>query len=172
MSIVFSKMRLSEAEAAMRQFRNHYELLDDEYKEEKQKTFVITANMTRQYKLMRDELMHKCDELKQECTHKNTQLQNMQNMQNMHKDKEEAFNAQMALKEQQIQEYKLKVDDMSLQFSQMLKQTLHKMSERIVVQDHRHSNDTSNNYKPRIASTTTILNPHSRPDFKQHRDET
>ena len=45
-----------------------------QFEEEKHKTFIITSNMTRQYKLMRDELMKKNDEIKYEKLQKETEL--------------------------------------------------------------------------------------------------
>ena len=77
--LIFEKSRCSEAMSAMREFRSHYESLSSEFEEEKSKTFLITANMTRQYKLMRDDLLHKKHEMKKLLDEKCLEIEMLQN---------------------------------------------------------------------------------------------
>lgn len=129
--LIFEKSRASEALTGMKEFRHHYELLNKEFEQEKQKTFIITANMTRQYKLMRDELMQKNNELQKVIDDKANIIQSL------NKDKETLktlHENEMSLKDSEISQRKKKMDDMTHEFGQMLKQTLDKMSEKIVVQ--------------------------------------
>lgn len=128
--LVFEKSRYSEAFTAMKEFRTHYELLSKEFEEEKSKTFIITANMTRQYKLMRDELLKKTNDLSKSLDEKCLEIEELnaqqQQLNQMHQ-------IELQNKDQHLQETQKKMDEMAHQFGQMLKQTLDKMSEKIVV---------------------------------------
>ena len=128
--LVFEKSRYSEAFTAMKEFRTHYELLSKEFEEEKSKTFIITANMTRQYKLMRDELLKKTNDLSKSLDAKCLEIEELnaqqQELNQMHR-------LELQNKDQHLKETQKKMDEMAHQFGQMLKQTLDKMSEKIVV---------------------------------------
>merc|ERR1712129_247083 len=128
--LVFEKSRYCEAFTAMKEFRTHYEILSKDFEEEKSKTFIITANMTRQYKLMRDELLKKTNALGRDVDAKTLEIEEL------HCEHEELVamhQHELENKDKQLKESQIKMDEMAHQFGQMLKQTLDKMSEKIVV---------------------------------------
>ena len=128
--LIFEKSRYSEAFTAMKEFRTHYELLSKEFEEEKSKTFIITANMTRQYKLMRDELMKKTNDLSRNLDQKCLEIEELHSQQ-QELNKRHQF--ELENKDKKIKMMQSKLEEMSRQFGSMLRQTLDKMAEKIVV---------------------------------------
>merc|ERR1712216_798056 len=103
------------------------ELLKD-FEDEKQTTFAITADMTRQYKSMQEELMRRINTLESTIMEQKDQLElARQANEELHKAKDQ----ELALKDAQIADLRQKMDDMSHEFGEMLKETLDKMSEKI-----------------------------------------
>jgi len=98
--------------------------LDDEEK----RTGDIVADMTRQYKSMKEELLQKQLGLESKVTdHKDTIKQMQEDCQRMRQEKDELEGA----KNEEIKELKRRIDEMSSDFTEMLKETLEKMKERI-----------------------------------------
>ncbi|ETO33130.1 hypothetical protein RFI_03976 [Reticulomyxa filosa] len=114
-----------------------------DYEAEKQKTFVITANMTRQYKLMRDELTNKIDTLTEIIEEKNKEISLLQTEKN---NLEKKAQSQIKEKNEEIEEWKKKMEDMAHEFGQMLKVFIiaffDKMSERIVLAQEENGEET------------------------------
>eukprot|EP01083_Nonionella_stella_P039692 107958_1 len=140
--LIFEKSRYCEAFTAMKEFRTHYELLSKQFEEEKSKTFIITANMTRQYKLMRDELLKKTNHLTKEVDDRSLQIEELQAQQNQFN---EMHQTELQNKDKELKETHKKMDEMAHQFGQMLKQTLDKMAEKIIVNNKDLSTISSTN---------------------------
>lgn len=128
--LIFEKSRYSEAFTAMKEFRSHYELLSKEFEQEKAKTFIITANMTRQYKLMRDELLKKTNDLTKKLDAKCLEIEELHCQQ---QELNKLHDMELENKDKKIEIIQSKLEDMSRQFGLMLRQTLDKMAEKIVV---------------------------------------
>ncbi len=137
------------------------------FEEEKRQNFEVVADMTRQYKTMREELLIKINALEEKCT----QLQDKVGAaRRVHTpwswfvqhhlidrvlsatvviplsfcappeqaareaaESERRNNQALQLKDAEIIEHRQKMDDMAVEFSQMLKLTLEKMSEKVAV---------------------------------------
>merc|ERR1712013_562590 len=128
--LTFEKSRYAEAFTAMKEFRTHYELLSAEFEEEKSKTFSICSNATRQYKLMRDELLKRTSELRRTLDAKELEIEELHGQQ---QSLNEMHHIELQTKDKALKQTQKKMDEMSHQFGQMLKQTLDKMSEKITV---------------------------------------
>eukprot|EP01083_Nonionella_stella_P156243 505719_1 len=100
-------------EATMREYRGRYHTLKQDFEEEKQHTFELTADMTRQYKAMRDELLSKVVSLEGKLVEYKDSL-----------DLSEATFREMLqkkdgmihLKDEEISEWKQKMDEMAHEF--------------------------------------------------------
>ena len=102
--------------------------LKRDFEREEKATFSITADMTRQYKDMQEDLIKRINEAENTITELRDQLE-LQGLayEDLKKEKDRA----LAVKEAEIVDMKQKMDDMSAEFGDMLKSTLEKMSERI-----------------------------------------
>lgn len=132
------------AESVVRGLRTQLLQLQQDFQEEKKRTFDMVSDMTRQYKAMRETFV------------KDTGL--LQSEINMYKDKlaEERSSkeelgrvkdAEIKLKEAEIVEQKKKTDDMAEDFTLMLTATLEKMNEKIAITTQW---DTDNKSAPTI----------------------
>ena len=128
--LIICKSKYSEAYIGMKEFKKHYELLSNEYENEKNKTFLITANMTRQYKLMRDDLINKLNVIKQELNDKNDIINNLNDT---IKELKLYHENELKIKNNELNSKTKKMDGMAQEFGEMLKQTLNKMGEKIVI---------------------------------------
>mmetsp|Transcript_24919 Transcript_24919/g.59217 ORF Transcript_24919/g.59217 Transcript_24919/m.59217 type:complete len:196 (-) Transcript_24919:188-775(-) len=117
--------RALQAHNEMRQ--RQAELLAD-FDKEKQDTFAITADMTRQYKMMQEELLRRINILENTIQEQKDQLELARQA---NEDLRKAKDQDLALKDAQIADAKQKLEDMALEFGDMLKETLDKMSEKI-----------------------------------------
>ena len=101
--------------------------LKRDFEREEKATFSITADMTRQYKDMQEDLIKRINEAENTITELKDQLE-LQGLayEDLKKEKDRA----LAIKEAEIVDMKQKMDDMSAEFGDMLKATLEKMSER------------------------------------------
>jgi len=128
--LVMQTNKASGAEAVVRELRQRlFDLLGD-YDGEKQKTFDIASDMTRQYKDMSTEMIDRISSLERQITDMKDKLDKAQ------LEKEEIIrqkDREIKQREDSIQEQKQKMDEMAKEFGQMLKQTLDKMSEKIVI---------------------------------------
>ena len=116
--------------------------LKRDFQREEKATFSITADMTRQYKDMQEDLIKRINEAENTITELRDQLE-LQGLayEDLKKEKDRA----LAVKEAEIVDMKQKMDDMSAEFGDMLKATLEKMSERI--------NITNSNFDADLGST-------------------
>lgn len=116
--------------------------LKRDFEREEKATFSITADMTRQYKDMQEDLIKRINEAENTITELKDQLE-LQGLayEDLKKEKDRA----LAIKEAEIVDMKQKMDDMSAEFGDMLKATLEKMSERI--------NITNSNFDADLGST-------------------
>ena len=102
--------------------------LKRDFEREEKGTFSITADMTRQYKDMQEDLIKRINEAENTITELRDQLE-LQGL--AYEDLEKEKDRALAVKEPEIVDMKQKMDDMSAEFGDMLKSTLEKMSERI-----------------------------------------
>jgi len=122
------------------------ELLKD-FDDEKQTTFAITADMTRQYKSMQEELMRRINTLETTIMEQKDQLDlARQANEELHKAKDQ----ELALKDAQIADLRQKMDDMSHEFGEMLKETLDKMSEKIEATSNEWEQDAGGNVEKKL----------------------
>eukprot|EP00605_Chrysophyceae_sp_TOSAG23-4_P001515 GSChrysophyteH1.ASY1.ANO1.1662.1 assembled CDS len=120
----------SKALAAKRELQARVEQINRDFEDEKNATFEITQDMTRQYKSMREELLNRINLLEESVQSLNDQLADADiRQERLLKDK----NAIIQMKDEEITELKNKMDDMAEEFGEMLRETLEKMRERIEV---------------------------------------
>lgn len=120
----------SKAMAGKRELQARVEQLAKDFEEERNTTFEITQDMTRQYKGMQEELLSRINRLEETLQQLNDQLAEADlRQERMLKDK----NSIIQMKEDEIAELKSKMDDMAEEFGEMLRETLEKMRERIEV---------------------------------------
>ena len=119
--------------------------LKRDFEREEKATFSITADMTRQYKDMQEDLIKRINEAENTITELKDQLE-LQGLayEDLKKEKDRA----LAIKEAEIVDMKQKMDDMSAEFGDMLKATLEKMSERINITNSNFDADLSSNGVP------------------------
>eukprot|EP01083_Nonionella_stella_P082269 227066_1 len=123
-------MRTTNSEAFVREFRARYHSLKDDFESERARALEVSAAMARQYKSMTDRMNAKLAEKEKENERLRRALESSETSFNAtlrNKD------AQINVKDDEIQEWKQKMDDMAHEFGLMMKQTLDKMSERILV---------------------------------------
>jgi len=102
-------------------------LLND-FETEKNNTFAVSSDMTRQYKAMQEDLLKRINVLDITIQEHKDQLElARQANEDMRKQRDQ----ELALKDAQIADLKQKMEDMALEFGDMLKETLDKMSEKI-----------------------------------------
>lgn len=128
--LVMQTNKASGAESVVRELRQRLLDLHKDYGDEKKKTLEIASDMTRQYKDMNAEMLERICNLEAQITDYKDQLDKAR------LEKEEIIrqkDREIAQREASIQEQKQKMDEMAKEFGQMLKQTLDKMSEKIVI---------------------------------------
>mmetsp|Transcript_72667 Transcript_72667/g.194221 ORF Transcript_72667/g.194221 Transcript_72667/m.194221 type:complete len:201 (+) Transcript_72667:15-617(+) len=122
------------------------ELLAD-FEREKQDTLSITADMTRQYKSMQEELLRRINALENTIQEQKDQLDYArQQNEEIRRQKDQ----ELAVKDAQIADLKQKMEDMALEFGEMLKETLDKMSERIEATSHDWDHDSSGDLQKKL----------------------
>lgn len=111
--------------------KRHRELqLDKQLKDEEKRTRDIIADMTRQYKSMFEELTEKINKLEREVVDNDETIADLKEQyEKLNNEKLEIEKA----KNEEIKELKKRIDDMSSDFAEMLRDTLHKMQERIEI---------------------------------------
>ena len=106
---------------------NHYHA---DFEREKEEIFDISADMTRQYKGMQEELIAQINKHEQTIAEQKDQLERSQLAL---EEVRRQMAVELALKDSEIAEQKQKMEDMAVEFGEMLKETLDRMSERIEV---------------------------------------
>jgi hypothetical protein len=122
--------RASQAEGEARELRQRARALEDALAEERKTTAALAADMTRQYKVMREELLDQVQALRGEVARQKDLLE--EEKLRTH-DVERRKDQEIAMHEAKIAELTATMEEMSQEFSRMLKQTLEKMSERVAI---------------------------------------
>ncbi|KAJ1629879.1 hypothetical protein T492DRAFT_629254 [Pavlovales sp. CCMP2436] len=128
--LMWREEKMMEAVRAQKELRERVVQYDDDFKREKEEIFDITADMTRQYKGMQEELMRKINSLESTI---NTQRDELELARLAHEETRKQKDQVIALKDAEIAEQKQKMEEMAIEFGEMLKETLDKMGERIEV---------------------------------------
>ncbi len=88
----------------------------------------IVADMTRQFKSMQEELAQRIADLSDQSSKNQETIQYLEmEYQRLSQEKAEVENQ----KNEEIKELKRRIDEMSSEFAEMLRETLHKMQEKI-----------------------------------------
>lgn len=120
----------SRALAQKRELQGRVEQMSKDLDEERERTFEITQDMTRQYKGMQEELLSRINKLEETVQELNDQLSESDvRMERLMKDKSSIIQ----MKDAEIAELRAKMDDMAEEFGEMLRETLEKMRERIEI---------------------------------------
>ena len=102
--------------------------VNSKYEEQKSEMFDLTRDMTRQYKDMQEELLHKINLLEGTIQELKDELEtDRSSFQNTLRKKDQTIESN----EKTISELKNKMEGMAEDFGDMLKRTLKKMQERI-----------------------------------------
>jgi len=118
----------SKAIASRREIQNRVIELKRDFEDEQKQTYQITADMTRQYKSMQEELLNRINILENTINELNDKLEQANlTVENQKKETEGIVVA----KDAEITENKRRMEDMAKEFGDMLKETLDKMGERI-----------------------------------------
>merc|ERR1712185_599485 len=125
----------SKALASKREYASRMEQISKDFENDKQMTFEITQDMTRQYKALQEELLGRINKLEDTIQDLQDKLAESDDRQErVLKDK----NAIIKMKDDEIAELKSKMDDMAEEFGEMLRETLEKMRERIEVSNNNY----------------------------------
>lgn len=111
-----------------RDWRTKLEQFEAKMGQQQEDTLDITADMSRQYKTMQHRLMTQIEELERE---KNELSAMCKEKDEVIKRNKQDFEDAMAAKELEVSSLRQNMEDMAQQFSDMLKETLDKMSERL-----------------------------------------
>mmetsp|Transcript_18570 Transcript_18570/g.19331 ORF Transcript_18570/g.19331 Transcript_18570/m.19331 type:complete len:193 (-) Transcript_18570:164-742(-) len=120
----------SRALASKRELQTRVQQIQRDFEAEQEQTFEMRQDMTRQYKGMQEELLSRINKLEETIQDLNDQLAEG-NIRHEKIIKEK--NAIIQLKDDEIAELKAKMDEMSDEFGEMLRETLEKMRERIEI---------------------------------------
>lgn len=124
---------------ARRELQERVEQLKRDFDEEKDGTFEITADMTRQYKAMQEELLGRINQLESTINDLKDKLEESKvTLERTIKDKDEII----ASKEDEIAQLKSKMEEMATEFGEMLNETLKKMADRIEISNSKWEGDT------------------------------
>ena len=104
--------------------------IQGDFEEEQKTAFEITRDMTRQYKGMQEELIAQINKHEQTIAEQKDQLERSQLAL---EEVRRQMAVELALKDSEIAEQKQKMEDMAVEFGEMLKETLDKMSEKIEI---------------------------------------
>merc|ERR1719389_740231 len=124
------KERAREAIDDKKQLENQIKELKKDFANEEQAKLEITKDMTRQYKSMQENLMREVNQAHDSIIKLREQLDLSKN--NMD-SKQRAHQKMIAERDAKIREQKRKMEDMATEFSEMLRQTLEKMKQRIEI---------------------------------------
>jgi hypothetical protein len=153
--LIMERNARQQAETEMLDMRRAMNLLKDDFTAQQKRTQMITDDMNRQYQAMESELTEEIEKLNYVIRDCKAELENQKNRTarlETEKDNE------LAIKDSQIAEMKNAMDQMALEFGGMLKQTLEKMSEKIVISDG--FQPTGANEEPQIyASPIALADP-------------
>lgn len=111
--------------------KRHRELqLERQFKDEEKRRKDIIADMTRQYKSMFEELTENVNKLSREVVDNDHTIKDLKEQYEALTNEKNEIERQ---KNEEIKELKKRIDDMSSDFAEMLRDTLHKMQDRIEI---------------------------------------
>ena len=120
----------SKAVSAKRELQEKMETMAEEFSQARKRTLEIKQDMTRQYTSMQEDLLSKIIQLDKA----NGELRDLLAEADVRKERIiKEKNAILQIKDEEIAELKSKIDAMSDEFGDMLRETLDKMRERIEV---------------------------------------
>ena len=120
----------SKAVSAKRELQEKMETMAEEFSQARKRTLEIKQDMTRQYTSMQEDLLSKIIQLDKA----NGELRDLLAEADVRKERIiKEKNAILQIKDEEIAELKSKIDTMSDEFGDMLRETLDKMRERIEV---------------------------------------
>jgi len=115
---------------AQRELQDRVTAYHQDFEREKEDIFDISADMTRQYKGMQEELIAQINKLEQTIAERDDQVEKLQVAL---EEVRRQMTVELALKDNEIEGQKQKMEDMAMEFGEMLKETLDKMSEKIEI---------------------------------------
>lgn len=120
--------KMNRAIAAQNELRTRVNGLNEAFSREEENMFAITADMTRQYKQMQEELIRANQEIEAKLEGYKDELdQSTRALEETKREKDQVI----AMKDSQISDLKQRMEDMAIEFGDMLKETLDKMTDRI-----------------------------------------
>ena len=126
--LAFNNEVRTDAEEDARRNKARMKQVNSKYEEQKSEMFDLTRDMTRQYKDMQEELLHKINLLEGTIQELKDELEtDRSSFQNTLRKKDQTIESN----EKTISELKNKMEGMAEDFGDMLKRTLKKMQERI-----------------------------------------
>jgi len=130
MQLLIQNAQVSDAVCEAKECKQKLEILSENFKEEEQKQFAISMNMTRQYKLMREKLLNRIYQLDEQIGKMKEKMETVTKGCDFKlQEKDQIIEA----KNKEIAQASVRNEELQQEFGQMLKQTLKKMSERIVI---------------------------------------
>lgn len=128
--LVFREEKVQTEMRSRRELQDRVQAYHEDLEREKEDIFEISADMTRQYKGMQEELIAQINKHEQTISEQKDQLERAQlQLEEVRRQ----MAVELALKDSEIQEQKQKMEDMAVEFGEMLKETLDKMSEKIEI---------------------------------------
>ena len=122
--------KLQQSLSSQRELETRVQHYHGDFAREKKDMFDVSADVTRQYKGMQEELLARVNKLEATIQEQKDELERAQlQLEEVKREKAQ----EIALKDAEIQEQKDKMEDMAKEFGDMLKETLEKMSEKIEI---------------------------------------
>ncbi len=139
--LIMEQGRADQSKASENEKRHRELQLEKQYKDEEKRRKDIIADMTRQYKSMFEELTENVNKLSRDVVDNDHTIKDL-------KDQYEALtndkNEIERQKNEEIKELKKRIDDMSSDFAEMLRDTLHKMQDRIEIANKQWEEEVAN----------------------------
>lgn len=128
--LIMRENQVTSHEISVRELRQRLLRLHDEYEKEKKRTYDLAADMTRQYKQMKDSMALQIKTKQQTIEELQAKLEAAKHAEAEMKRKNAL---EISAKDSEIEQAKHKMDGMAESFSAMLKSTLDQMSAKIVM---------------------------------------
>jgi len=126
--LIYEQERAERARANQDRLKIRFGELDGSFKKEKEKRDRIAEDMNRQYETMQNDLLNEIRELEEQVA-KSEQI--LRDKTQDHGELKRKREGDLEKKDEEILELKKKIEEMSAEFANMLKDTLDKMQERI-----------------------------------------
>eukprot|EP00929_Paragymnodinium_shiwhaense_P038945 TRINITY_DN204_c0_g2_i1.p1 TRINITY_DN204_c0_g2~~TRINITY_DN204_c0_g2_i1.p1 ORF type:complete len:229 (+),score=108.93 TRINITY_DN204_c0_g2_i1:101-787(+) len=125
------QVKAAQAEEALRSeidLRSKVEQMEEDFKDEQQTTFAVTADMARQYKALQEELIYKINALETQLTEQKEELDiTNHELRELIRNKDDDIEH----KDEQIRQLNERMNEMSQEFANMLSETLDLMKHHI-----------------------------------------